>query len=107
MRTSADIRRHRSDTGVWVDSDTGVLRHVFLPSGQHAGNTISIWLWGLHYGDIRDFLPYRILVSLFGLVIVMLSATGIYIWWNKRCVRKKSGKPHSKINKFGAQVQLP
>ncbi len=22
------------------------------------------WLWGLHYGDIRNFLPYRILVSI-------------------------------------------
>ena len=91
VRSSADIRGSGWDTGVWIDGDTGALRHVFLPSGQHAGNTISTWLWGLHYGDIRDFLPYRVLVSLFGLVIVMLSATGICIWWKKRRVRKKPG----------------
>lgn len=95
VRCSGDIRGHGWDTGVWIDGDNGTLRHVFLPSGQHAGNTISTWLWGLHYGDIRDFLPYRVLVSLFGLVIVMLSATGVYIWWRKRRVRKKLGRPRS------------
>lgn len=107
VRCSADIRGSGWDTGVWIDGDTGALRHVFLPSGQHAGNTISTWLWGLHYGDIHDFLPYRILVSFFGLAIVMLSATGIYIWWKKRRVRKKLGRRHPKINQFGPQVQLP
>jgi uncharacterized iron-regulated membrane protein len=95
VRCSRDIRGHGWDTGVWIDGNTGTLRHVFLPSGQHAGNTISTWLWGLHYGDIRDFLPYRILVSFFGLVIVMLSATGAYIWWKKRRVRKMSERPRN------------
>ena len=69
-----------ADTG-WVDGNTGALRQVFLPSGQHSGNTIGTWLWGLHYGDIRDFLSYRILVELFGLILTGLSATGVYIWW--------------------------
>ena len=64
------------------------LRDVSLPSGQHTGNTVSVWLWGLHYGDIRDFLPYRILVCLFGFILVMLSVTGVYIWWKKRKVRR-------------------
>jgi uncharacterized repeat protein (TIGR04052 family) len=84
VRASNDIRGHGWDTGVWIDGDTGALRKVFLPAGQHTGNTISTWLWGLHYGDIRDFLPYRILVALFGLVLVVLSVTGVYIWWKKR-----------------------
>jgi uncharacterized iron-regulated membrane protein len=91
VRTSADIRAHGWDTGVWVDGDTGELRKVFLPYGQHTGNTIRTVLWGLHYGDIRDFLPYRILVCFFGLVIVMLSVTGVYIWWKKSRVRGASG----------------
>ena len=90
VRTTADIRGHGWDTGVWVDGDTGALRKVFLPSGQHTGNTISTWLWAIHYGDIRDFLPFRILVSLFGLVVAMLSVTGVYIWWKKRKVRALS-----------------
>jgi len=92
VRGSNDIRGHGWDTGVWVDGNTGVLRQVFLPSGQHAGNTISTWLWGLHYGDIRDFLPYRILVALFGLILTMLSITGVYIWWKKRAVQRRAAE---------------
>jgi uncharacterized iron-regulated membrane protein len=84
VRTKQDIRSHGWDTGVWVDGDTGELRKVFLPYGEHTGNTISTILWGLHYGDIRDMLAYRTLVFVFGFVIVILSITGVYIWWKKR-----------------------
>ena len=87
VRTTADIRGHGWDTGVWIDGNTGHLKKVFLPSGQHTGNTISTWLWAIHYGDIRDWLPFRALVSLFGLVVVVLSVTGIYLWWKKRRAR--------------------
>ena len=88
VRTSADIRGHGWDTGIWIDGDTGALKKVFLPSGQHAGNTISTWLWAIHYGDIRDWTPFRALVALFGLVVVMLSVTGVYVWWKKRAARR-------------------
>ena len=87
VRTSADIRGHGWDTGVWVDGDTGELRKVFLQFGQHTGNTIRTVLWGLHYGDIRDILAYRLLVFIFGFVTVILSITGVYIWWKKRKAR--------------------
>ena len=88
VRSSLDIRGHGWDTSIWIDGDTGALRDVGLPSGQHSGNTISTVLWGIHYGDIRDFLPFRILVCIFGVVLVMLSVTGVYIWWRKCKVRK-------------------
>jgi len=88
VRSSRDIRGHGWDTSIWVDGNTGELRDVDLPSGLHTGNTVSTWLWGLHYGDIRDFLPYRILVCVFGFVLVILSITGAYIWWKKRKVRR-------------------
>lgn len=90
VRSSLDIRSHGWDTSLWLDGNTGALRDVSLPSGQHNGNTVSTWLWGLHFGDIRDFLPYRILVCIFGLILVMLSVTGVYIWWKKRKVRRLS-----------------
>ena len=66
VRGSNDIRGEGWDTSIWIDGNTGALRDVSLPSGQHTGNTISTLLWGLHYGDIRNFLVYRILVSFFG-----------------------------------------
>ena len=83
VRSSRDIRGHGWDTSIWVDANSGELRDVDLPSGQHTGNTISTWLWGLHYGDIRDLLPYRVLVCVFGIVLTMLSVTGVYVWWRK------------------------
>ena len=103
VRGSKDIRGYGWDTSIWVDGNTGALRDVSLPSGQHTGNTITTWLWGLHYGDIRDFLPYRILVCFFGIVLVMLSVTGIYIWWKKRRVRRASRAPRDRGqgNAFG------
>jgi uncharacterized iron-regulated membrane protein len=84
VHTTADIRGHGWDTGVWVDGKTGALSKTFLPHGQRAGNTVSTVLWGLHYGDIRDNLAYRTFVCSFGLAIAMLSVTGVYIWWKKR-----------------------
>jgi len=101
VRGSNDIRGHGWDTGVWVDGNTGALRQVFLPSGQHTGNTVSTWLWGLHYGDIRDFLPYRILVALFGLFLTVISGTGVYIWWKKRIVRRSA--EHAGLRKQESQ----
>jgi uncharacterized iron-regulated membrane protein len=41
----------------------------------------------LHSGRILG-LPGRILVSIMGLVVAMLSVTGVYIWWKKRCSRQ-------------------
>ena len=106
VRCSRDIRGHGWDTGVWIDGDTGALRHVFLPSGQHGGNTIGTWLWGLHYGDIRDFLPYRILVALFGLMLLMLSVTGVYIWWKKRVVRRGSAAERKRSPNLRVESEL-
>src|SRR5208282_6087267 len=104
VRASNDIRGHGWDTGVWIDGNTGAMRQVFLPSGQHAGNTVSTWLWGLHYGDIRDFLPYRILVAFFGLVLTMLSVTGIYIWWKKRRTQQLSISRRRLVEAEGSKV---
>ena len=92
VRGSNDIRGEGWDTSIWVDGNTGGLRDVSLPFGQHAGNTVSTVLWGLHYGDIRNFLPYRILVAFFGLVLTVISGTGVYIWWKKRAVQKKASE---------------
>jgi len=79
-----DVRRRSSDTGIWFDGDSGELRWTFFPTGEHTGNTISSWLWALHFGDVADFTPYRLLVFWLGLWVVMLSVTGATIWLQKR-----------------------
>jgi uncharacterized iron-regulated membrane protein len=68
---------------VAIDGDTGKFRSLDMPSGQHLGNTISTVLWGVHYGDLRDSLPYRILIGLFGFFLAILCYTGVMIWWKK------------------------
>ena len=60
--SSLDFRGHGWDTSVLIDGNTGRLRSVDLARGQHFGNSISTLLWGIHYGDLRDWLPYRTFV---------------------------------------------
>lgn len=78
-----DDRSRRYTTQVLFDADTGALKLVLLPSGQYTGNTISNWLYALHMANVFG-LPYRIAVCVMGLVVAMLSVTGVYIWWKKR-----------------------
>jgi uncharacterized iron-regulated membrane protein len=78
-----DDRSRRYTTQVHFGAESGDLKFVLLPSGQYTGNTISNWLYALHMANVFG-LPYRILVCLLGLVVTMLSITGIYIWWKKR-----------------------
>lgn len=74
---------HNSFTTITFDADTGALRSLNIPTGEHTGNTILTWLTGLHQAWVFG-LPYRIFLCALGLVIAMLSYTGVYIWWRKR-----------------------
>ncbi|MBY0579621.1 MAG: PepSY domain-containing protein [Burkholderiales bacterium] len=91
VRSSRDISDGEwGGVGIWVDGDTGKLKKTFLPDGEHSGNTVTNWLRALHFANLHGWLAYRILVCLLGLVITMLSVTGIYIWWKKRNARRIS-----------------
>ena len=89
VRSSRDIQDKRGRTRVFFDADDGSLKLVLLPTGQFSGNTITSWLIALHDANVFG-LPYRIFVSALGLVIAMLSVTGVYIWWKKRKARALS-----------------
>ncbi len=73
-------------TTVTFDADTGAFVELFQPTGEHAGNTIESWLYALHMARIFG-IAYRIFVCALGLALVILSATGVYIWWKKRKAR--------------------
>ena len=89
VKSSRDIRDKAALTYIIFDADTGALRSLIMPTGQHNGNTISAWLYALHMADVFG-LPYRIFVCVLGLVIAMLSVTGVYIWWKKRMARMRA-----------------
>ena len=78
-------------TFVAFDGDDGALIEFSQPTGEHLGNTIEAWMVTLHMARIFG-IPYRIFVSLIGLAVAMLAATGVYIWWKKRAARQRSGR---------------
>ena len=89
VHSSRDVQDKRGKTEIYFDGITGTLSLVLLPSGQYGGNTVTSWLYALHEANVFG-LPYRIFVCGLGLVIVMLSVTGVYIWWKKRQARNFS-----------------
>jgi len=74
---------------VFFDGDDGSFRAAMGTSTGHFGETLTGWLRALHMArDPVDYLPYRIFVCLFGLVVALLSITGVYVWWKKRKARR-------------------
>lgn len=82
-------RPRRYMAQVIFDARSGELQHLLLPRGQYAGNTVSNWLYALHMGNVFG-LPYRVFVCVLGLVIAMLSVTGVVVWWHKRRARRRA-----------------
>jgi uncharacterized iron-regulated membrane protein len=73
---------------VFFDADTGAFHASLSIATGHAGNTVTNWLRALHMvTDPMDYLAYRIFVVVIGLVVAMLSVTGVYVWWKKRRAR--------------------
>jgi uncharacterized iron-regulated membrane protein len=87
VRSSLDIGDKAGSTSVYFDAYSGELRALSLPTGRRAGDTVTSWLAALHMANVFG-LPYRIFVCLLGLVVVMLSVTGVYLWWKKRRARQ-------------------
>lgn len=84
--TAADIGHHGGGSRVAFDSNTGELKGTDWPSGVNATNTFSNWLTALHMSQVFG-LPYRVFVSALGLMVTMLSVTGVVIWLKKRSAR--------------------
>jgi uncharacterized iron-regulated membrane protein len=70
-------------TSVGIDGMTGALAGIEIPTGHRAGNTFTSWTMALHMAMVGG-IAWKIFVSLIGLVVVMLSMTGVWIWLNKR-----------------------
>jgi uncharacterized iron-regulated membrane protein len=87
--TTRDIVRNRGQTSVFFDANTGAIRGFRIQTGEAAGDTISRWLQSLHMAQIWGR-PYQVFVALIGLIVTMLSVTGIIVWWKKRSARVRS-----------------
>lgn len=91
VRSTGDVSARLATTTVWFDGDTGRLLAFESPTGQQMGNTLTSWLYGLHFADVAVLgILYRILVCALGFAIGSLSVTGVWIWWKKRFKRPKN-----------------
>jgi uncharacterized iron-regulated membrane protein len=84
-------------TSVTFDASTGALIALSQPTGERLGNTIESWLYALHMARVFG-LPYRIFVCGLGIAMVMLSTTGVYIWWKKRAAQKFHQRRKARID---------
>ena len=86
VHSDRDLNDMGGGSNVTFDGDTGQFLSLSLPTGQNAGTTVNSWILALHMAQIWG-LPFKIFLCLLGLVIVMLSVTGVYIWIKKRRAR--------------------
>lgn len=84
--TDRDFTNNGGRSLVVFDSDGGGLRKLLLPQGANGANTFTEWLIALHMGRVWG-LPYRIAVTAIGLMVTILSVTGVLIWMRKRQAR--------------------
>jgi uncharacterized iron-regulated membrane protein len=94
VESTLDIDARLANTTIAFDSDDGHLLSFSSPTTQGARSTIDNWLLALHFGAVREGgVPYRIFVALMGVLVTVLSVTGVWIWWRKRSkrLRAKSG----------------
>jgi uncharacterized iron-regulated membrane protein len=73
---------------LYFDGKTGSSAGAKIPGAGSAGDIFMQAQFPLHSGRILG-LPGRIFISAMGLLVAMLSLTGIIIWQKKRLVRKK------------------
>ena len=91
VHSSRDISDRYPATSLWIDGDSGKRVAFEAPTGQATGNTITTWLYHLHFGSVSfGGWPYRVFVCLMGLAVAALSVTGVWIWWRKRSKGKSA-----------------
>jgi uncharacterized iron-regulated membrane protein len=76
---------------LFFEGRDGALAGANIPGAGSAGDIFLQAQFPLHSGRILG-LPGRIFVSAMGLLVAMLSVTGIIIWQKKRLARVKSGR---------------
>jgi uncharacterized iron-regulated membrane protein len=88
---------------LYVDSRSGELAGAHVPGTGSAGDIFLQAQFPLHSGRIIG-LPGRILVSLLGLAVAMLSLTGLVIWAKNRRSRVLSERRHQSPGLAGQEA---
>jgi uncharacterized iron-regulated membrane protein len=83
VHSSLDVATRWGGTRLWFDGNTGEFAAFEAPTGTALGNTVTSWLYALHFAAVGGW-PYQVFVGVMGLLITVLSISGVYIWWVKR-----------------------
>ncbi|MDX2089137.1 MAG: PepSY-associated TM helix domain-containing protein [Kofleriaceae bacterium] len=89
FHSTLDVSSSRhANTRIWIDGDTGALHGVLRPTGA-AGDTVTTWLWSLHWGSVSGGgWPLRAFVAICGVGVFALSVSGVWIWVARRRRRR-------------------
>lgn len=82
---SGELREDTGDTSVQLTADGQVVEKRD-PLSAPPGDTFISWLFPLHSGEALG-LPGRLAWSVFGLIPLLLFATGAWLWWRRRRAR--------------------
>ena len=75
---------------VFIDGADGAVRARWGTESGGSGDYFNAIMFPIHSGQIFA-LPGRILICVSGIVVTMLSITGLVIWWKKRKARVARG----------------
>ncbi|MGC4087941.1 MAG: PepSY-associated TM helix domain-containing protein [Polyangiaceae bacterium] len=90
IESSRDLDERLPRTRVRFDGDDGRLLSFQAATGEGTREAFDTWLIALHFGTIRQLgIAYRAVVSCLGVMVALLSVTGVWIWWRKRSKRSK------------------
>jgi uncharacterized iron-regulated membrane protein len=81
-----NVGYHQPALTVCFDGDTGALKAWRSPSGMNAGATFTNIIKAIHTRTIGGR-PLQVDIFLFGLLVPVISVSGIYLWWRKRKTR--------------------
>lgn len=87
---------------LYYDADTGRPEGARIPGSGSAGDVFMQAQFPLHSGRILGT-PGRILISIMGALVAMLSVTGVIIWLRKRRARMQQTKTTDKWHRSGVQ----
>lgn len=86
-RTSLDVRDEGGGSDLWIDGDSGAVLNFQQEGRAASGDTLSTWLRVLHTGQVFG-IGYRIAVGIVGVIVAVLSVTGLIVWFVKRKSRR-------------------
>jgi uncharacterized iron-regulated membrane protein len=99
--TGGDVSDLGGSSRLAFDSDSGRLIAVQLADTAPAASRMTDWIVVLHMANVWGT-PWRIAVSLIGVMVTMLSVTGIVIW-----TKKRSGRLHRRAHPRHGPGQHP